>query len=124
MVREFRQLGADLGLTSIPTPEYDGAVVCRDEKELNDLVDTYIFKYLGTEFVVKALETQATRGAENLTCANPVIPVVITDFPTDKVAVTGPSLFAGKYLEVNAPATTDQDFVIGVFKSIKKAVKQ
>ena len=126
LIRECRQIGAALGLTSIPSPSYDGPVYLPTDEDTHALVDTYLLKYMGPEFLAMVIEKEAVTAIleTDTSCAAPIIPVLITGVPVDAQVVVTPRLFGGKSssFEVGTEAVTEED-VRQAFDGVRAALK-
>jgi hypothetical protein len=127
MTREIRQVGAGLGLDSVPALEYDGAEYLADGAAVDAMVDRYLVKYTGTEFVAAliaraALDQLTERAASGVKFNGPVIPVIVTGLSVPDTV--GPKLFSGKFLSAAVGDEVDQKTVLKFFKDIKAALKQ
>lgn len=123
MVREIRQVGAALGLTSIPALNYDGSVYLTGREETGQLVNSYIVKYLGVEFLAGMIEQAALEEAKNLKGDTPVIPVVVSGLSEDLYDSVGKGMFQGKFVTAEASADVSQEAVTKVFKTIRNTRK-
>jgi len=124
LLREVRHTAADLGMTSIPVPEFDGVKVVPAASDVDTVVDSYLNKYFLNEVLGPLLERAAVRSAETLTGDNAkAIPVIITGVPEDMIEPLASRIFGGKHVTVEAPKTTDTNTVLKAFKEIKHLLK-
>lgn len=123
MFREIRQLGASMGLTSIPALNYDGPVYLAARSDVSQLVVSYINKYLGAGFLAGMIEQAALEEAKSLKAESPVIPVIISGVPTDLYDTVGRDMFQGKFVTAEASAEVSQEAVTKVFKTIRNTRK-
>lgn len=125
LVRECRQVGASLGLTSIPSPQYDGAQYLETEEDMQALVDTYLLKYMGPEFLALVIEREAVRAvlATDNACAAPIIPVLITGVPVETQIAVTPRLFGGKSSSFNVGPTVTVEDVNTAFAGVRAALR-
>lgn len=124
LLREVRQLSADLGLTSIPAPGFEDTKVVTTDEDVEKVVDYYLNKYFATEVLGLAVEKAAVRSAETLSGDNAkAIPVVITGVPAAMVDTIASRIFNGKHVTVEAPESTDANTVLKAFKEIKHLLK-
>lgn len=124
MLREIRQLGADLGLTSIPAPSFENTVVVTTDAEVDDVVDNYLHKHLGADMLALAIESTATRNAEFLQLDGAgVVPVFVVGVPEKMTNSVGQHLFSGKHVTVTAPEDVGTATVLKTFKEVKASVK-
>lgn len=123
MVREIRQLGASMGLTSIPALNYDGPIYLKGRGEVAREVNSYITKYLGVGFLAGMIEQAALEEAKNLKAESPVIPVIISGLSEDLYDSVGKDIFQGKFVTAEANAEVSQEAVTKVFKTIRNTRK-
>lgn len=123
MLREVRQLAVTMGLDSIPNPTFEGNEIAKTEDDVDAVVDRYLLKYFGAEFLATALNQAAFRLAEDLTGDNPVVPVVILGVPVEMVDKLGPRVMQGKFTSVTAQADVDEKAITKTFKEIKTILK-
>lgn len=124
LMRECRQLGADLGLTSIPSPQFDGVVYLKDDEAVDVLVDQYLVKYMGSEFLGQVIDKEAIKSALQLECNAPVIPVLITGLPESVQLEVGGLLFGGRSTSYTTNATVEAKDIGEAFKEIRKHLKK
>jgi len=123
MVRGCRQLAVELGLESIPQPEFDEIKVVPTDADVDAEVDRYLLKYLGADFLAAVIEKQVLTAAEDLDTDNPVVPVLISGVPESIIEAVGPRILCRKYLSVEVPAEVTSEFVTGVFKKVRSTLK-
>lgn len=124
LVRECKELASKSGLTSMANPVYQGGVHIGSDEALDHVINTYLVRQLGTDFLIPILETEATKSALDLDCDNPVIPVLLTNVPANvQEAVVG-KLFNGKMVEDIIDENPTKEQVVAVFKNIQTTLKQ
>lgn len=125
MVREVRQLGATLDLTSLPAIQYEGPEYVGDGKALAATVEKYLTKNLGPEFLGALVEKAALTALlnSNLSGENSVVPVLVSNTPTNLQEQIGPKMFSGKFVTAEA-SNSSQEAVTEVFKAIRNIRKQ
>lgn len=123
MVREFRDLGAGLGMTSIPAASYEGPEYLSDEAATARLVDRYLSKYMGSDMVAAIIERQALNGLLDIQDAGPVVPVLIRGIRSDLQESVSRHLFQGKFVTAEASSDIDEDAVTKTFKAVRAARK-
>ena len=126
MVREAKVLAVDTGLTSIPSPTYDGPTYFKDVDSIKATVNGYLVNQFGSEFVAAVIERQALNEIQKkgLECANPVIPVMVRGAPADTRKKVTQYVFQGKSVTAEPAEDFDQSYVLKVFKEIKKELKE
>jgi hypothetical protein len=123
MLREIRQLAANMGLASIPMPTFEGTEVANTGADVDKIVDRYLMKYFGPEFLGGVVSLEAYRQAESLSGDSPVVPVVILGVPADQVDRIGAQVLQGKFTVVNATNDVDEKTVTKTFKEVKALLK-
>lgn len=124
LIRELRQLGAKLGMTSLPSPEFIGEeYVGQDDAKLDAVINRYLQKTVGPDFLAAIIEQEACRKAEALTGDQPVVPVVILGMSPEVATSLGSKVFGKPSLQVVTPETVDADFVTDQFKTIRSTLK-
>jgi hypothetical protein len=123
MMREVRELGSKINLTSIPNVEYDGPEFVGSPEAIGALVDRYFMKYLGADFVANVIEYEAAQQAITLDSDNVVIPVLVLNVTQDLREGATRFLFGGRSINVSTTSEKDTtpEFVTNVFKAVKKA---
>lgn len=119
MLREIRNLGVDLGLTSIPDMSYDGPEQVSTPAEVDSVVDKYLIKYLGADFIAGILENSALGEVIVSSGEEAVVPVLISNLNPSMHRAVGAHLFGGKYIAAPTTEKTNTDEVVAVFKQIK-----
>jgi hypothetical protein len=123
MVRGCRQLAVDLGMDSIPQPDFDQIEVVQTDADVDAVVDRYLLKYFGGDFLAAVIEKQVLTVAEELVTDAAVVPVLISGVPESIIEAVGPRILCRKYLSVEVPQEVTSDFVTGVFKKVRSAMK-
>lgn len=124
LLREVRQLAADIGLTSIAAPVFEETRVVNTDEDVEKTVDYYLNKYFATEVLGLAVERAAVRSAETLSGDNAkAVPVIITGVPADMVDTVASRIFNGRHVAVEASESTDSNTVLKAFKEIKHLLK-
>ena len=124
MVRGCRQLAVDIGLDSIPQPEFNQIEVVPTDADVDAVVDRYLLKYLGSDFLAAVIERQVLTVAEGLSTDSPVVPVLILGVPESIIEAVGPRILCRKFLSVEVPADVNADFVTDSFKKIRNTLKK
>lgn len=119
MLREIRQVAADMGLTSIPDIKYEGSAYLPDQESVDALVDQYLMNYLGAEFIALVVERGVSRQAETLTGESSVVPVLLTGITQNLHSKVGGLLNGGRSLETDVPEDVSEEDVLATFKAIK-----
>ena len=125
MVREVRQMGAALGLTSIPSLQYEGPEYVGEPGALDATVERYLTNNLGPEFLGGLVEKAALDSLleSNVVGDNPVVPVLVSKVPPALQEKLGPKLFSGKFVTAEA-SDVSPEAVTEVFKNIRNLRKQ
>lgn len=123
LLREVRALGAALGFSSIPNVNFEDVVAVPRDEDVDVVIDRYLNKQLGSEFITAAIEQQALKQALDLSGESSVIPVVVLGVPEETAELISPRVFSGRSIAVNAAEDVATNAVLAAFKTIKKTVK-
>jgi hypothetical protein len=120
MLRELRQAASRVGMKSMPDISFDGLESIQPD-QVEGLVNRYVAKYLGTEFLVAAVHYLASEYLTSTqeTYPDPVVPVFVLG-ATDRYRELLSGLYEGKMVVLNVPAAFDEAFVVTALQEAKE----
>ena len=99
-------------------------VVVKTKSEVATLVEDYVKKFIGSDFLVASITQKVIQAAtEELTGDSSVVPVFVAGISKDFSDAVGPKLLGGKYMYFEASEDVEQKEIIKLFNQIKKIVK-
>jgi hypothetical protein len=126
LIRELRQVGATLGLTTVASPDFRGVVYVANDAATDAEIDNYLLTSVGPEFLASIIESEAANLAETLTGDQPVVPVIITGMNTKTVSSLGSKVFnrPSLHIDVPKPEHATLEFVTEQFQQINALKSQ
>lgn len=124
MLLEMQQIGMELGVTMMDTPNFTGAPYCNSRQDTYNVVRQYIESKFNTALQKLYVENTAINTAIREGAAGTVVPVILTGSDEDNVKSLASALFSGRYVAVDTDKEpVNNNLVVKTFNQIKKALK-
>lgn len=121
LLRELKALGYRLGLKEVPNLSFTDSVYLKTDEKVEAVLDQFLYRDTGPDFVATVLEYDAGTEALNLSGEEKLVPVVILGVPQDLVQKVAAKMFNGKFLEYNVDNPISDQKVEEVLKQVAAA---
>lgn len=125
LIRALSEMGRELNVRSIPTPQIDDLVHVKTREELRIYVRQLIRKTgMGDTLNAAWIQKDTTRRALEIGYSRPVVPVILTGATEEEVATLQATLFSGPSFVVNVTKENcDPDSILKCLGEIRAKLK-
>jgi hypothetical protein len=123
ITQELRQIGAELGLASVPMPLYNNDMYCPTEADTLVAIRKLIEDSVGSALQRVYIESEAVEKGINEGVAASTVPVALYGTDAENVKAIAAQSFSGRYVVVDTEGkAVDNNLVVKTFNEIKEIV--
>jgi hypothetical protein len=122
-IHVLRDIGAELGLVSFPTPKWIESVSVHNKEELVKHLRSMIESSLGTEFVGMYVKKQICEAALTSYTDGKVVPILVKTAGVSVASLMSKLFMDNRWMTVQATNVTKES-VLQTFEAVKKQLKK